>query len=145
MLGLQNTLDNHLQLHRYIRRPTRYRSHRTTRVTFRLYNKLSEQDKAKARAEQSDDPNAAQRHMRDMELKYQAEERARDARVTQAQNEARRCPHPTACSNGKGRETPVADAATLVEIAWLLPAGKQLRLGARGQSQCAACLAETWH
>lgn len=23
--------------------------------------------------------------------------------------------------NGKGRETPVADAATLVEIAWLLP------------------------
>ena len=64
-------------------------------VAYHCYGKSmakhqSEQDKAKAQADATNDPNAAQRHMRDMELKYQAEERARDARVAQAQAEARR-------------------------------------------------------
>lgn len=42
--------------------------------------------------------------------------------------------------NGKGRETPVADAATLVEIAWLLP-GKKAASFRRKGAKCAACLA----
>lgn len=50
----------------------------------------TEQDKAKAQAETANHPDAAQRHMRDMEQRYAAEERARDARAAQAQAEARR-------------------------------------------------------
>ncbi len=50
----------------------------------------AEQEKEKAQTEGANDPLAAQRHMRDVELKYQAEERARDARVAQAQLEAKR-------------------------------------------------------
>lgn len=34
--------------------------------------------------------------------------------------------------NGKGRETPVADAPTLVEIAWLLPGKRAARFRRRG-------------
>ena len=39
--------------------------------------------------------------------------------------------------NGKGRATPVADAATLVEIAWLCPGKAAASLGRRGaESVC---------
>ncbi len=50
----------------------------------------TEQDKAKAQEAASNQPDAARQHMRDMELRYAAEERARDARAAQAQAEARR-------------------------------------------------------
>ena len=49
----------------------------------------SEQDKAKAQAQATNDPQAALRNMREMELQYAAEERARDARVAANQKAAR--------------------------------------------------------
>ena len=45
--------------------------------------------------------------------------------------------------NGKGRETPVASATTLVEIACYVLARQLCTSGARGQRQCAACLVGT--
>lgn len=50
----------------------------------------TEQDNAKAQTQTANDPAAAEKHMRDMELRYQAEERARDARAAQSQLQAQR-------------------------------------------------------
>ena len=55
-------------------------------VAYHCYGKSmakhqSEQDKAKAQAQAANDPQAAHRNMREMELQYAAEERARDARI----------------------------------------------------------------
>lgn len=62
-------------------------------VAYHCYGKSmakhqSEQDKAKAQAQAANDPQAAHRNMREMELQYAAEERARDARIAANQKAA---------------------------------------------------------